>query len=282
MKTFLYKPFNYSKTMLLVDLNKYNWPGRLANPIEIDSKGDAPLAIFGNLVNDPELFLETGNPRCIGANVKSLYALQLDYDSGMTIEKFKADHADLRYSLYTSYSYGVKDGDRFRVVIPLAKELPCHLLESKRVRKALEFQWPGVDESCFHRGHFQILPVQNKENPNSRYEWYQNPGSPWDFDLAGFARMKAEEEAEFEKRRAEAMASMDEGTQDRVLHWMQQALPNVERGCGTSYTKVKSLLSWAMHNGLGDAVYLLENPWPADDKWVKRWPSLIRWASTLC
>lgn len=276
---FLMKRNQYSKTMKCVEAPYEWWDSILSNPPVIERKDKCPLAIFGTPVSAPELDEGSRNPRCTGPNVDSIYALALDYDNGMTIREFIEEYNGVRFSLYTSYSYGVKYGDRFRVVIPLAKELPCHLLESRRVRKALEFQWPGVDESCFHRGHWQILPARN---PAGNYMFHKNAGKPWDFDLEGFERMKAEEEAEFEKRRAEAMASMDEGTQDRVLHWMQQALPNVERGCGTSYTKVKSLLSWGMHNGLGDAVYLLENPWPADDKWVKRWPGLIRWASTLC
>lgn len=274
---FLLKPNQYSKVMTYVQAERGWWDSLLADPPVIKSKDKCPLAIFGTPVAEPEKDPELLEPRCIGANVESLYALALDYDSKESIDDFMTRHRGLRYSLYTSYSFGVKPGDRFRVCVPLAKPLPCELLQCHRVKNNLIFNWSMVDECCFDRGHWQILPCRN---PEGRYEFIKNPGDPWDFDLEQYRKWHEEEQREREERMRAAAKNTDGKTQERIKNWLVAQLAELECGAGTRYARVKSLLAWSMNNGLGDAVLSISCPWE-EPKWEKRWPNLIEWALTL-
>lgn len=290
MRTFLYMPGKFSKVMMEVDLDAYNFPWHMANPDtptprdsahKNDAKDFYPLAIFGTMVDNPEMdaSTDTGLPRRIGSNIRSLYALTLDYDNGLSIDEFIATHKDLQFSLYTSYSHGQKEHDRYRVVIPLAKELPCDLLECRRVRGNLAFNFPGVDECCFHRGHWQLLPLVNTEFRHL-YRWHRNKGKPWDFDIDCYREWQEQEDKERRERMEAAMANSDGESRERIRNWLANELGNVPVGNGERYNKVKSLLAWAMNNGMGDMVYTLECPWD-DEKWRRKWPDMIRWAATL-
>lgn len=282
MRTFLLAKNRYSKVMLEVDLARYGWESRLQNPVvpepnDLDPKGHSMLAIFGNTADEPEIDPETQCLRRIGRNIKSLYAVQLDYDNGVRIDDWTREHQGLRYSLYTSYSYGIKDGDRFRVVIPLARELPCDLLQNSRVRKNLAFQWPGVDESCFHRGHWQALPIRAREG---KYLWLQNPGKPWDFDLDGYTRWKEEDDREFERRAMEARLHPRTVDTQQLLFDMQSELAEIPVNQGMRFEQARHVLARYAHKGLGDELLGVPCPW-SDRKWQQRWTNLVSWASTL-
>lgn len=274
---FLVKPNQYSKTMQYMAAPNEWWDSLLANPPMIQDKDRCPLAIFGTPVSNPEHDMETGKMRCIGANVDSIYALALDYDNGITIEQFMDEYRDRRFSLYTSYSYGIKEGDRFRVVIPLAKPMPCDLLTCKRVRDNLSFQYHGIDPNTFSCGHWEILPVRN---PAGKYFYYKNPGKLWEVTTEIYHTWKLQEDAERQKRMLEIAAHRDDKSQERIKNWLVAQLAELECGAGTRYARVKSLLAWSMNNGLGDAVLSIPCPWE-DAKWEKRWPNLIEWAVTL-
>lgn len=274
---FLVKSSQYSRTMQYLEAPAGWWDETLANPPVMTQKDRCPLAIFGTPVAGAELDLETGHMRCIGANVHSLQALALDYDSGVTIEQFKDEYAGIQFSLYTSYSYGVKPGDRFRVIVPLVAPLPCELLTCKKVRQNLLFHWHGVDECCFDRGHWQILPARN---PEGKYMYSKNKGERWRADIEAYRAWKREEDEERERHMQEIAAHQDDKTQERIKNWLVEQLGELECGAGTRYAKVKSLLAWSMNNGLGDAVLSIECPW-LEDKWQRRWQNLIEWAYTL-
>ena len=274
---FLVKPNQYSKTMRYLEAPQGWWDATLVNPPVFPNKGKCPLAIFGTPVPSPEHDMDSGSMRCIGANLQSIYTLAIDYDNGISIEQFKDEYRDRQYSLYSSYSYGVKPGDRFRVIVPLDKPLPCELLTCKRVKQNLLFNWHGVDECCFDRGHWQILPARN---PAGEYIYYKNKGERWDFDLDSYRQWKAQEDAEREQRMKEIAAHKDDKTQERIKNWLVAQLDELECGAGTRYARVKSLLAWSMNNGLGDAVLSIPCPWE-EAKWQKRWPNLLEWAVTL-
>lgn len=289
MRTFLYRPRKYSKIVMEVDLAAWNWPGHLQNPTKWKPaperhgdtvKDSSPLAIFGTLVDDPLIDQETGHPRCIGSNIKSLYAFQLDYDAGKTIEEFKAEHQDLQYSLYTSSSYGIKPGDRFRVVVPMTREFPCELLESHRVRQNLKFLWPGCDQTCFHRGHYQLLPVIDGLNANAKYVWYQNQGKPWEPAIDIYTQWKAEEDAEHARRRLEALKNFKEVDTAQLLVDLAAELREIPVGSGVRYSESIRLLAKYAHKGLGDAVYSLDCPWD-DYKWQRQWPKMLEFAAGI-
>lgn len=274
---FLLKPNQYSKYMRYMTAGKGWWENLLANPPVIKDKDRCPLAIFGLPASEPELDPDSGYMRCIGINVQYIYAIALDYDNGITMEQFKDEYRGFQYSLYTSYSYGVKEGDRFRVIVPLDRPLMCDLLNCKKVKDNLLFHWHGVDACAMDRGHFQILPARN---PDGRYEFYRNTGDRWDFDEAEYRQWKVQEDAEREQRMREIAAHKDDKTQERIKNWLIAQLAELECGAGTRYARVKSLLAWAMNNGLGDAVLSIPCPWD-EPKWEKRWPNLIEWALTL-
>lgn len=274
---FLVKPNQYSKTMQYMEAPNEWWDNTLTNPPVIKDKDRCPLAIFGTPVSNPEHDMETGKMRCIGANVDSLQAFALDYDNGLSIEQFMDEYRDRRFSLYTSYSYGIKEGDRFRVVIPLATPMPCDLLTCKRVRDNLSFQYHGIDPNTFSCGHWEILPVRN---PAGKYFHYKNPGELWEVTTEIYRAWKLQEDAERQERMKEIAAHRDDKTQERIKNWLVAQLAELECGAGTRYARVKSLLAWSMNNGLGDAVLSIPCPWE-DAKWEKRWPNLIEWALTL-
>jgi len=274
---FLVKPNQYSKTMQYLEAPQGWWDNILVNPPVITDKDRCPLAIFGTPVPNPEHDMDSGKMRCIGANVESLYALALDYDNGMSVEQFKDEYRTIQYSLYSSYSFGVKPGWRFRVIVPLEKPLPCELLTCKKVKQNLLFNWHDVDECCFDRGHWQILPARN---PAGKYSFCKNRGERWSADIDTYRQWKVQEDAEREQRMREIAAHRDDKTQERIKNWLVAQLAELECGAGTRYARVKSLLAWAMNNGLGDAVLSIPCPWE-DAKWEKRWPNLIEWAVTL-
>jgi hypothetical protein len=279
---FLVKPNQYAKHLYPCEITADAWLEMLKNPPVFTNKDRAPLAIYGTMASSPE-GVDVGGmqrPRCTGANVDSIYALQLDFDSGTTIRQFAESYSRYRWTLYTSYSYGFKEGDRFRVVLPLAEPMPCELLESRRVKNNLLWNFPNVDRCCFDRGHWQILPcVRAKGAP---YMYLQNDGEKWGGDdvWMQYARMKADEDVEFAIRAKEAREKAKDADVTQLLADLDYELREVPVGSGVRYAEAKRLLAKYMHRGLGDAVLSVESPWD-DRKWVRQWPGLVRWASTI-
>lgn len=161
------------------------------HPAVIPDKSNVPLAIWGNPVPNPERNM-SGKMRCVGANVDSLYAFFLDYDSGMTIEQFKERYRHFAYILYTSYSYGIKPGDRFRVILPIASPFPVKWLGCPTIKRTLLWHFPGVDSTCFDRGHWQKLPAISK--PDAPYVYIRSEGPLWGFNTNGWDSFKGEYE----------------------------------------------------------------------------------------
>ena len=276
---FLMKPHQYSRTMQAWSMTSEQWTGMFMNPPVIADKSRAPLAIYGTMSLAPELDAESGLPRCTGANVDSLYALQLDYDSGISIEKFRERYAQYRWSLYTSYSHGYKgDGDRFRVVMPLASPMPCAVLRSQRVRKNLTtWHFPGADPTFADRGHWQILPCVRAEG--APYVHLQNAGEAFGGEgyWAEYEQWAAEEDAAYARKREAARSRAKTVDKTRLLAELQYELSEIPTGCGVRHSDVKKLLARYVHKGLGDELLGLGNPWPQDPEWNKEWDSLVAW-----
>lgn len=277
---FIVKPFKGSNCCYNCSMEPSTWKNYFENPIVVPDKDKAPLAIYGSFVPDPELVPPSFRPHCIGANIASIYALQLDYDSGMTIDEFGSMFQDYRWSLYTSHSFGFKPGQRFRVVMPLATPLDCSLLQNARVKRSLEFQFPNVDTCCFDRGHFQILPCIRYTG--APYVHIQNAGKKWGSpeQFSEFARWKAEDDLAFERRKEYARTHRKEVDVNQLLMELDEELKEIPVGSGVRYAKTKSLLATYVHKGLGDAILCVDCPWD-DAKWQRQWPGLVRWASTL-
>jgi hypothetical protein len=276
---FLLKPGQYSKFMRECSVTPEQWLERFEHPPVLVDKSRAPLAIYGTLVENPELDPESGLPRCTGANVASLYALQLDYDSGMSIERFRERYGKYRWSLYTSHSHGYKgDSDRFRVVMPLKDPLPCDVLRSGRVKRNLTtWHFPGADPTFADRGHWQILCC--KREPDAPYIHIQNPGEPfggkeyWD----EYAAWAAEEDAASARRLEAARKRTVSVDKTLLLQELQYELSEIPTGVGVRHSDVKKLLSRYVRKGLREELLSLGNPWPEDRNWDREWSSLVEW-----
>lgn len=278
---FLLKPNQYSKFMVPYSMFAADWQHMVERPPVIADKDKAPLAIYGTLANEPEIDAESGRPRCTGTNIESIYALQLDYDSGVTIEQFREKYSGMRFTLYTSYSYGFKPNDRFRVVVPLGAPLPCYLLQNRRVKNNLLWHFPHVDQCCFDRGHWQILPCVRAED--APYVHIKNDGVAWGNAewWAEYARWVKEDQEEFARRKEEAKEKLADVDTETLLHWMENELREVPVGAGVRYAATKRILAKYAHRGIGEILPTLPCPW-TDKKWQKQWNNLTMWASTIC
>lgn len=276
---FLLKQNQFCKHMTPCSITNEDWLRMLREPPVFSDKTRAPLAIYGTMSANPEPVevWGTNRPRCTGENVESIYALQLDYDNGFSIRQFCEHYAKYRFTLYTSYSYGFKPHDRFRVVLPLATPMPCYLLNNKRVRNNLQWHFPNVDESCVVRGHFQILPcVRAKGAP---YLFTQNKyGQLWGGDdfWSEWARWVKEDEEEFARRREEAKSKPREINPEELIQRMLDELNLIPVGQGQRHSAAKRILTKYAHLGLLDVLCTVPCPWP-DKKWQREWDSLISW-----
>ena len=277
----LIKPNTYSTNMMLCSMENGTWLDMFNHPPVYPAKDRVPLTIYGSLVSNPEYDMESRRPRCIGANVESIYALQLDYDSGMSIKQFTEMYGEYRWSLYTSYSHGYKGTyDRFRVVLPLATPMPCFILNNKRVKNNLVWHFPGVDTCCFDRGHWQCCPaIRSKDSP---YYCYQNKGSLWGGEdyWRDYARWVEEDKLEFARRAERAKELTHEVNVDELLLELEGELNAIPVGQGQRYAAVKRLLAKYVHKGVGEAILSVPCPW-SDKKWERQWPGLVNWASTI-
>lgn len=154
----LMKPifFTDGAQMVNVDLRAI-----IEKPIYRDQKEQAPLWCFCKL-NDT-VSIKDGKIYAGACNIKEYTAIQLDYDSGVTIHEFIDEFQDkFMFAMYTSYNYGFKEGDRFRVIIPLEKPMPQSVM-GWAFSKTMSDIFPGCDTSCFARAHFQACPCIRSE-----------------------------------------------------------------------------------------------------------------------
>ena len=277
---YLMKPYKFSPVMAPLDDNGW-WQGVIEHPAVIPDKANIPLLIFGKLVANPELSEDNRSPRCTGANVESIYCLQLDYDSGVSISDFEKRFSAYRYYLYTSHSHGYKGHwDRFRVVMPLASSMPCDLLENRRVKDNLCWHFEGVDQCCFDRGHWQAVPAIRA--PGAPYIHRKHDGKLWGGDeyWQTYRQWVDEDKALFERKAAMAREMAKEANVEQLVSDLEFDLREIPVGQGHRYAETKRLLAKYMHRGIGDAVLGVMCPWD-DKKWQRQWPGLVRWASTI-
>lgn len=232
MTHMLIKPKQYSKYMLARSMSSDQWQHRLENP-PVMAKDSAPLAIWGTMTDTVELDNESNQARCIGANIESIYCLQLDYDNGnMSIDRFKKEYGQYRFTLYTSFSHGYKNPgtDRFRVILPLSSPLPVHVLQCPRVKENLKWWWPDCDETCFDCGHWQLLPVVRSQD--SPYIWYKSEGQrKWGLDWSEYERWHGEWRDEMLHRKELAQANQDEGKDHSgAVKYVQDVLDGTAEG----------------------------------------------------
>lgn len=224
----------YDKCLWTWHVSPEKWLELLRNPLVEPEKEKAPLGIYGTLVQSPTTLLGTGVPQYLGSNIASLYYLQLDYDSTLSIDEWMADHKALSYVLYTSHSHGYKgDHDRFRVIVPLEKQLDCDM-QDIYFKKAMVEEW-GCDPSCFDRGHCQLLPVIREKGATYRFEVNRAHKFSIDWKKVDTIREKAHLELDFNHaciefaRRFMPQRSRSEEEQ-RMLAWACRQLDDMKEG----------------------------------------------------
>ena len=235
---FLLKPNQYSTVMAVRTITAKQWSNLIEHPLIMANKDEAPLAIWGSLTEyvtiDPAYKL----PRCTAENLLSIWALQIDVDNGCTIQEFERDYHRYSYQLYTSYSYGFKEGHRFRVIFPLKEKLYTeHLV--KPVKDILKDMFPIVDDSCFDRCHWQILPcIRANDAP---YEYRRHDGEILSFARDNFAKVANEYKEASHWKREIAEADKDpRSNHEGALKFVQKIFDATAEGARnrTVYAKL--------------------------------------------
>lgn len=106
-------------------------------------------------------------------NIIAFHAIALDIDGGATYQEVRDDLKDFEYVLYSSGGTGLKKGDRFRVVLPLAKILDIE--QWKEWAASLKKRFNYSDESFSKSLQIQYLPTYNTEYVNE-FISYHNTG----------------------------------------------------------------------------------------------------------
>lgn len=143
----------------------------IEHPIIRGDKKDIPLYSFCNLVDNPPR-VNNGRIHAVTEAIKEYTAIQLDYDSGVTIDEFIKEFSNkFMFALYTSWNYGFKPYDRFRVIIPLEHPLPQSDM-GFTYTEVMREEFPGCDDSAFDRCHLQCCPCIRA--PGAPYRYFLN------------------------------------------------------------------------------------------------------------
>lgn len=256
----LLKPGTYSTYMKLLKCTRDSWNNLIANPMVIDDKFKAPLLIWGTLSETVEVDTDYGYPRCIGDNIKNIKALQVDIDNGCPIEEFQKKYSKYSYQLYTSYNYGFKEGDRYRAIFPLEDAFEMRYL-CPPVKQALISVFPDVDQTCFDKGHWQIVPaVRSKDAP---YKYIQHEGETLDLlELTEYTKLYNEYQWDIGMRKSlremeqKPTHSSHEGALRKAQEVIDAAVP------GTRNSEYFKILNW-LHGTVEadeDEAYSLDFP----------------------
>ena len=263
----LLKPNQYSCFMRYARITKNGWNNLIEHPYVLENKDDAPLAIWGQMSPTVELDPASNMPRCIGANVGNLYALQVDIDNGCTIDDFVKCYHRYSFQLYTSYSYGVfKPGHRFRAIFPLKEPLNTqHLVPP--VKEVLIKLFDMCDISCFDRAHWQILPcVSSKEAP---YRFFQHDGERLSFAYENFEKMAADYNDSAHWRHEIAKADYSTRPHSGAIKYAQQKLDEAQ--VGDRNRTMWSVLTWLKNKVQIDEneAYELIPPSAMETEWTR-------------
>lgn len=161
----------------------------VSNPKAFKEKSHIPLWSFYNLtkISDRELASNGENWRACGANMFSVNALQIDYDSGLTsIDQFIDEHLGLDYALYTSPSH-TDAHQKFRVIVPLKEPILNAYLAKGKVRDWMLQDWPGCDKTTINSFRKQRMPAQPMSG--DAYRFHIGEGSRLVLDMVEVARL---------------------------------------------------------------------------------------------
>lgn len=263
----LLKPNQFSTYMRYARITADAWNRIISSPAVIENKDDAPLLIWGSMRDMVEIDPVSQRPRCTGDNVGLLYALQVDVDNGCKIEEFVREYHRYSFQLFTTTGYGIKEGDRFRAVFPMKEYINTAWLVPP-VKKLLCDMFWMCDQSCFDKGHWQIIPcVLKADNP---YRYMQHEGERLSFARENFEKMAMEYSEDFHWKREIAEADRDPSANHTgALNYVQKIFDETNEGSRnrTCFAKIK----W-LHETVGcgyDEVISLMAPRGFDDEYVK-------------
>lgn len=248
--------------MNTMEMSADKWRDMIEDPRLVHDKDMAPLFIYGSLSRNPELV--DGLPRCTGANVDSIYMLQLDFDGGETFDGFAERYKDYALAMYTSYSYGKKPGDRFRAIFRLKDPLPMCVLNWETKAEIMGL-FPNADPTCFDRGHWQIIPCISRADAEYRYVYHA--GKPLDLHIEHLRDMYVESEKAAESRRdvdafdrmcAEMNGSGEERRWEAMMNKFLDAWEGVLEGSRNN--ELWGWLGWLSKNGVPE--------WMVRDKFI--------------
>lgn len=106
-------------------------------------------------------------------NVIAHHAVVLDIDDGITVKEVQEDLSQYEYVLYSSGGTGIKTGERFRVILPLAKTLSAD--EWSEWSESLKNRFHYSDESFSKSLQIQYLPHLNTVHAD-KFISYHNAG----------------------------------------------------------------------------------------------------------
>ena len=138
-------------------INLLTWPKK-HDGVKLNCKGWSPTRYSGGYRRK--------------SNVEAVSAIVLDFDGGLSIENAKyLMGTDYFWILHTSWSHSPEE-DKFRIVIPMSKDLSAH---------DMALVWPvwaerfdhEVDKHCSDPGRFWFLPMEgHTEHHVNRGELY--------------------------------------------------------------------------------------------------------------
>jgi hypothetical protein len=249
--------------MRYTDISREAWDKLIAHPLVRDEKKSAPLLIWGHMADILEIDPTSNLPRCTGDNVGPLFALQVDIDNGCRIDEFVRCYHRYSFQLYTSYSFGFKEGDRFRAIFGLKEPLQTKWLVPP-VKAVLNDLFPMCDESCWDRAHWQIVPcIRANDAP---YKFLQHDGKRLSFVGEDLEKMATEYQDDAHWRKEVRKADYSTRPHEAALKKAQQILDEAVEG--TRNRTMYSVLRW-LHDKVQaeeNEVYELNPPTDMDDE----------------
>lgn len=239
----LYKKYKFSKTMITKYIDDKSYINMIQKPLIIDNKDNIPLYIYArmktlNLNLEPQYQL----PKCISDNIDYMFAIQLDFDNGFSIEQFKEQYKHLKYILYTSWSYGFKPNDRFRVILPIKEKLPIKYLVPS-VKNNLHLMFKEADITCFDKAHWQAAPAIRISS--APYYYYINKGEILDLPMDKYKDSYEQFVIDEQRKKIEASSNIninDDFT--RALIKAQKLIDEIPVGAGVRNKRLYSILAW--------------------------------------
>lgn len=265
---FLLKPHQYSTVMAVKNITSEQWAHLIENPLVIDDKAKAPLAIWGKLAEYVTVDPNYNLPRCTAENIDDIYALSVDVDNGTTMAEFEKDFQRYSYQLYTTYSWhNGKEGDRFRVVFPLKERFKIKWLEGP-VKDYMLSLFNMADPTCFDRGHWEVLPcVEAVDKP---YRFVRHQGELLSFASENFEKQWREYKESSHWKREIAEADKDPNAKhDGALKFVQKIFDETYEGARNRTVYAK--LMW-LRDTVGatyNEVLTLRPPMGFDSEYIK-------------